>query len=302
MRWLMEHETADDRSFGILPDWSSIGPVQDISAVGPLAPAEFLEFIRLIADEPTAVEYSKTTHFMLSGPWSYNLAQYPRARPVLDWLGVRYLVLNRQYFGGNARRDAAPLTEPPLGLREVYEDRRAYILTSPEAQFAGRALVWLRRRRRPGCHPGPAQARPRRDPPGRRASRSSQLPADLPPPAAQPARTAVPIASYRPNAVDLSVNAEAGRPARPEGHLHARLVGHARRPARFRSCGSTGWCAASSSRRPGSTPCGSPIARPRSSTALYLSLATAALLATLALGAAVRRKSGRDACRSDPKR
>jgi hypothetical protein len=207
MRWLIDHETVDDRSFGILPDWSSIGPVQDISAVGPLAPAEFLELVRLISDEPTALEYSKTTHFMLSGPWSYNLGQYARARPVLDWLGVRYLVLNRQYFGGNARRDAAPLTEAPIALREVYEDRRAYILTSQAAQ--SRAEFWS------GYVVADDQAailaRLKRDPSTiLHAPRVevSQLPDDAPSSAPQPTRAVVPIASYRPNAVELSFNAE----------------------------------------------------------------------------------------------
>ena len=207
MRWLIANERPDDRSFGILPDWSSIGPVQDLSAVGPLAPAEFLELVRLISDEPTALEYSKTTHFMLSGPWTYNLAQYARARPVLDWLSVRYIVLNRQYFSGSNRRDAMPLTEPPIGLREVYEDRRAYILESPQAQ--SRAELWS------GYVVADDQAailtRLRRDPSAiLQAPRVevSQLPADLPPSAAQPTRAAVPVAAYRPNAVELTFSAE----------------------------------------------------------------------------------------------
>lgn len=207
MRWLIANETVDDRSFGILPDWSSIGPVQDISAVGPLAPAEFLELVRLISDEPTALEYSKTTHFMLSGPWSYNLGQYVRARPVFDWLGVRYLVLNRQYFSASGRRDAAPLTEPPIGLREVYEDRRAYILASSAAQ--SRAEFWS------GYDVADDQAailaRLKRDPSTiLQVPRVEvgQLPSDLPLSATQPARVAVPIVSYRPNAVELTFDAQ----------------------------------------------------------------------------------------------
>jgi hypothetical protein len=209
MRWLRTNETVDDRSFGILPDWSSIGPVQDISAVGPLAPAGYLDFVRLISDEPTTLEYTKTTHFMLSGPWSYNLGQYARARPILDWAGVRYLVLNRQYFGENTRRDAVPLAEPPLSLREAYEDRRASILMSPEAQSRGE--FWS------GYEVADDQAailaRLDRDPSAiLRVPRveANQFPGDAPPPAAQPARTAVPIATYRPNDVFLTVDAPSG--------------------------------------------------------------------------------------------
>jgi hypothetical protein len=206
MRWLASIETPDDRSFGILPDWSSIGPVQDISAVGPMAPPEFLELIRLIADEPTALEYSKTTHFMLSGPWSYNLGLYARARPILDWLGVRYIVLNRQYFGGSNRRDAVPLTEPPIALQEVYEDRRATILMSSEAQ--SRAEFWS------GFTVADDQpailARFKRDPsaisePPR--VEANQLVAVLPESAGNPERTVVPIMAYHPNSVDLSFTA-----------------------------------------------------------------------------------------------
>jgi hypothetical protein len=209
MRWLRTNETVDDRSFGILPDWSSIGPVQDISAVGPLAPAGYLDFVRLISDEPTTLEYTKTTHFMLSGPWSYNLGQYARARPILEWAGVRYLVLNRQYFGGNTRRDAVPLAEPPLSLRVAYEDRRASILMSPEPQSRGE--FWS------GYEVADDQAailaRLDRDPSAiLRAPRveANQIPGDAPTPAAQPARIAVPIATYRPNDVLLTVDAPSG--------------------------------------------------------------------------------------------
>jgi len=209
MRWLASVETPDDRSFGILPDWSSIGPVQDISAVGPMAPPEFQELVRLIADEPTALEYSKTTHFMLSGPWSYNLSLYPRARPVLDWLGVRYLVLNRQYFGSSARRDAMPLTEPPIALQEVYEDRRAIILMSPSAQsraefWSGytvaddQAAILARLKRDPAAISQPPRVE------------ANQLPANPPPTAAGPARMTVLVAAYHPNAVDLTFDAPTG--------------------------------------------------------------------------------------------
>jgi hypothetical protein len=300
MRWLMEHETVDDRSFGILPDWSSIGPVQDISAVGPLAPAEFLELVRLISDEPTALEYSKTTHFMLSGPWSYNLGQYVRARSVFDWLGVRYLVLNRQYFGGSGRRDAVPLTEPPLGLREVYEDRRAYILASSGAQ--SRAELWS------GYDVADDQAailaRLKRDPSAiLQAPRVEigQLPADSPPSAPQRTRIAVPINTYRPNAVDLDVNAEAAgllvlKDVYTPG-WSATLNGHDVPIVRVNGLvrgvfiPTAGQYTVRFTYRPASFVSG-----------LYLSLATAALLAALALGAAVRRKSGRDARRTVPKR
>jgi hypothetical protein len=193
-----------------MPDWSSIAPVQDISVVGPLAPPEYLDFVRLISDESTALEYSKSTIFMLAGTLSnYNLGQYARARPLLDWAGVRYLVLNRQFFSPSARRDALSLEEPPLSLRQVYDDRRVYILMSSEAQ--SRAELWS------GFVIADDQAailaRLQRDPSTiRQAPRveSSHLPADLPASAAQPTRTPLSIGSYRPNTVELSFEAASG--------------------------------------------------------------------------------------------
>jgi hypothetical protein len=298
MRWLASNETADDRSFGILPDWSSIGSVQDISAVGPLAPAEFYELVRLISDDPTAQEYSKTTHFMLSGPWSYNLGQYLRARPIFDWAGVRYLVLNRQYFGGSGRRDAAPLTEPPLGLREVYEDRRATILASSEART--RAELWS------GYIVADDQAailaRLKRDPSAILQApmvEIGQLPAELPPSASQPVRAPVPIAAYTPNAVELRFNADAGGllvlkdvyAAGWSASMNGQDVPVVRVNGLVRGVyvPAAGQYTLRFTYRPASFVSG-----------LYLSLATAALLAILALREVVRRKSARRAPRPDP--
>src|SRR5262249_35626114 len=135
MRWLATTATANDRSFGIFPDWSSIAQLQDIETVGPLAPPEFVDFVGLISDEQTTQSYRSSTNFMLTGAWTkYDLGLYARARPILDWAGVRYLVLNKQLFSSSARRDALPLEEPPISLQQVYEDRRVYVLASSQAQ------------------------------------------------------------------------------------------------------------------------------------------------------------------------
>ena len=210
MRWLAEKETTDDRSFGIMPEWSSVGRLQDISVVGPLAPRAFLEYLRLIGDAAAVKSYEESTHFMLSGTLvKFDLGLYPRARPFLDWVGVRYIVLNKQFFGGSGRQDAVPLSQPPLGLHEVYEDRRVAILMSPTAE--PRAEFWS------GYVVADDQAailaHLQRDPRLiREAPRveAGQLPISPPASASQPTHTAVPIGRYRPNSVELTVDAASG--------------------------------------------------------------------------------------------
>jgi hypothetical protein len=212
MRWLGGVITPDDRAFGIAPDFSSLWAMQDIETVGPLAPPEFVEFVSLISDEQTNQAYRSSTNFMLTGSWiKYDLGAYARARPILDWAGVRYLVLNKQSFNSSSsgRRDAVPLQEPPISLQQVYEDRRVYILASPEAQ--SKAELWS------GYDVADDQAailaRLKTNPAAiREAPRveMSQLPPNAPKPADSPSRTAVPIARYSLNEVELSFDASAG--------------------------------------------------------------------------------------------
>jgi hypothetical protein len=159
LKWLQAREGQAYRSFGIAPDHSSIGPVQDISAVGPLAPQEYAQFVHLVSDEKTNNDYATTTHFMLAGPWSFGLDQYERMKPIFDWLGVRYLVLDRDYFnprltvdtgqgdplpvlgplGWGARTDNQTLLATDPSVRQVYVDFRSVILEStaarPKAEF-----------------------------------------------------------------------------------------------------------------------------------------------------------------------
>ena len=209
MRWLASVETADDRSFGIVPEWSSIAQLQDIGVVGPLAPPEFLEFVRLVADERTAREYGATTHFMLAGPWQYDLTAYHRARPILDWVGVRYVVLDHLHFREGRRTDAAPLLQAPISLRQAYQDRRVTILESPTAQ--SRAEFWSSFT--VDADQQAVLATLQRDPSavlGAPRVEASQAPAEIPASSPEPVRTTVPVASYRPNSVELAVDAPTG--------------------------------------------------------------------------------------------
>ena len=59
---------------------------------------------------------------------------YPRSRPLFDWVGVRYIVLDKQVFHLQSRVDQFALRDPSLGMRIAYEDEDAIIVESPTAQ------------------------------------------------------------------------------------------------------------------------------------------------------------------------
>jgi hypothetical protein len=150
MRWLKERTGDEYRSFGIAPDFSSIAAIQDISVVGPVAPWEFNSFVDLIAPPDAANFFRGSSTFSLtqgSGMKdTYDLRQYPKAKPLLDWAGVRYLVLDRSYFRQGVRTDDEAMSDPSLGVRPVYEDSRVRILESvtarPKAEFWTKASVY----------------------------------------------------------------------------------------------------------------------------------------------------------------
>jgi hypothetical protein len=166
LTWLQADEGQAFRSFGIAPDHSSIGPVQDISAVGPLAPQEYAQFVHLVSTPKVNDDYATTTHFMLYGPWSFGLDQYAQMKPIFDWIGVRYLVLDRDYFnprltvpnesgesmptdgpwGWGPRTDNQALLEAVPDVRQAYVDLRSVVLESgsarPKAEFWTGAEVY----------------------------------------------------------------------------------------------------------------------------------------------------------------
>ncbi len=94
MSWLADRDTKLERTFGIFPDYSVAAQLQDISVVGPLAPFEYKDFVWLISNERAYTAYVRAGHFMLAGNWHYEAEAYFKAKPILDWLGVRYLVLD----------------------------------------------------------------------------------------------------------------------------------------------------------------------------------------------------------------
>jgi hypothetical protein len=138
MAWLRQAAGHEYRSFGIFPDYSSIGEIQDVEVVGPIATNAWVAFVDLVSSPPVARVFRVGSTFSLiqqqEGPNPYDLtADYPRARPLLDWAGVRFLVLDKAVFGGR-RTDHRALLESSSGLRVAYEDEVVTILESPTAR------------------------------------------------------------------------------------------------------------------------------------------------------------------------
>ncbi|MBV9598744.1 MAG: hypothetical protein JOZ87_18000 [Chloroflexi bacterium] len=139
MDWLHGAARDDYRSFGISPDFSSIDALQDVSAVGPLAPRDFDNFVQIAGTQSTISRYADSTTFTLAGLYDFTLDRYATAKPVFDWLGVKYLVLTRNHFDPGADRG---LLARGVGLQEVYKDDSATILES--AQARPKAEFWQR--------------------------------------------------------------------------------------------------------------------------------------------------------------
>src|SRR4029079_19423338 len=65
----------------------------------------------------------------------YDLTDdYPRAPPLLDWIRVRDIVVDKAIFNETGRLDHRSLLSPASGLRVAYDDEVVTILESPTAQ------------------------------------------------------------------------------------------------------------------------------------------------------------------------
>jgi hypothetical protein len=210
MRWLKAAAGAEYRSFGIIPDFSAIGGVQDVGVAGPLAPEAFGAWVRLASPAPVVDQYQRTGTFWLSSRFSsqtaYPLTDYPGDRLWLDWVGVRFLVLDRAVFQPAGRTDDQTLLASDSGLQVAYEDAAVRILESRQART--RAEFW------PGADVYPDQAailaRLRQSPEsvlGRPMLEATGEPLDarLQAGLAGPEPTAVSLEEYRPREVRLGV-------------------------------------------------------------------------------------------------
>ena len=127
------------RAFGIHPDYSSIGEIQDVEVVGPIATNEWVTFVDLIASDRVAKTHrpaapSRSSTSEMRRRLRDLSMDYPRSRPLFDWVGVRYIVLDKQVFHLQSRVDQFALRDPSLGMRIAYEDEDAIIVESPTAQ------------------------------------------------------------------------------------------------------------------------------------------------------------------------
>jgi hypothetical protein len=134
LRWLREQADDRYRTFGVFPDFSSLGQVQDVSVVGPFAPPTFYQFVHLVSDESTATQYVQSTEFMLAGRRDFDLDGYRERQPLFDWLGVRYLVLDRTFFSPERRMDHESLMRAGSKFAVAYEDDRVTIVESMAAR------------------------------------------------------------------------------------------------------------------------------------------------------------------------
>jgi hypothetical protein len=139
MAWLHEAAGQEYRAFGIYPDYSSVGEIQDVEVVGPLATNEWVAFVDLVSSPAVAKFHRIGSTFSLVNKieptiWYDLTTDYPRARPLFDWAGVRYIVLDKAAFNGRWRSDHQALLDPAAGLRVAYEDEVVTILESPTAQ------------------------------------------------------------------------------------------------------------------------------------------------------------------------
>lgn len=149
LTWLRE-AAAGHRVFGIQPDYASTVGIQDIEAVGPIAPREYLTFVRLISNQTVyeSAYYGSTfslVHPHMNAPLYDLPADYPRARPVLDWFGVRYILLEHRIFGAEAASVLSELALRVPELRVAYRDDHVTIVESPGAEARAVFAVEARR-------------------------------------------------------------------------------------------------------------------------------------------------------------
>lgn len=134
INWLQSRIGANHRAFGIVPDSSSIWKIQDLSMLGPLVPVAYDDFLRLVTSPEEYRILSASYTFMLeSYYWRYALASYREKKPFFDAAGVRFLFLDKAYFGPGKRYDESFLLAPEVGMRVAYDDDRVRILESVQA-------------------------------------------------------------------------------------------------------------------------------------------------------------------------
>lgn len=128
--WLKERLSAGERTFGIRPDYQTLADIQNIDTNGPFQPYGFANFINLIEGNvsPTESGWFNNGYFDINLT-QYNMNKYILHKPFFDWIGVKYIVLEKGVFD-KRREEYNVLTNPQSGLKTSYEDSAATILES----------------------------------------------------------------------------------------------------------------------------------------------------------------------------
>jgi len=128
--WLKERLTQEERVFGIRPDYQTLADIESIDTNGPFQPYGFVNFIKLIEGNITPSEKG----FFNNGYFDiiltqYNMSKYILHKPFFDWVGVRYIVLEKSVFD-KRKEEYNALVDNKSGLKVAYKDNSVTILES----------------------------------------------------------------------------------------------------------------------------------------------------------------------------
>lgn len=128
--WLKERLSAGERTFGIRPDYQTLADIQNIDTNGPFQPDGFANFINLIEGNVTPTErgWFNNGYFDINLT-QYNMKKYILHKPFFDWIGVKYIVLERGAFD-KRKEEYSALVNLRSDLKVSYKDSAATILES----------------------------------------------------------------------------------------------------------------------------------------------------------------------------
>ena len=122
--WLKANMSIGDRSFGIRPNNQVLAGIQNIDSTGPFQPRGFANFVRLIDGDWAGF---KNGDFNVHR--EYNMIKYLQYRAFFDWVGVKYLFLEKnEVVKGTTGYNE--LTDAKNHLKIVYQDNAVTIVES----------------------------------------------------------------------------------------------------------------------------------------------------------------------------
>jgi hypothetical protein len=125
----LKHRVGNDyRTFGIFPNYSSQVGVQDLGTVGPFNTSGLAAFVHSI-DPAGELDFYRSTVFLLGG---MDANRYLRYRSLFDWIGVRYIVVERAVLFREFQDHL--LSEQPDSFRQVYSDDKVVVIESLSAK------------------------------------------------------------------------------------------------------------------------------------------------------------------------